>query len=89
MWSRNDNSNNLSDYRGVEEVMWRKIKEFVNVIEVSIVYGEYDLIAKLQTKDLEELDFVTEEIRRSIPEIILSFTAIVAREYKSKSYRTR
>ena len=48
---------------GDEREACEKIKEFVNVVEVSIVYGDYDLIAKLQTRDLEELDFVTEEIQ--------------------------
>ena len=74
---------------GDERSICKKLTQFVNVIESCIVYGEYDVIVKLQARDLDELDFVTEEIRRSIPGIILTFTAIVAREYKGKNQRTR
>ena len=72
---------------GNEREACMKIAEFVNVLEASIIYGEYDLIVKLQAQDLEQLDFVTEEIRRSIPSIILTSTMIVAREYKGKMNR--
>ena len=74
---------------GDERDICKKLTEFANVIESCIVYGEYDVIVKLQARDLDELDFVTEEIRNSIPGIILTFTAIVAREYKGKNQRTR
>ena len=74
---------------GDERDICRKLTEFVNIVECCIVYGEYDVIALLQARDLEELDFVTEEMRSSILGIILSFTAIVAREYKGKTQRTR
>ena len=74
---------------GDERDICKKLTEFVNVIESCIVYGEYDVIVKLQARDLEELDFVTEEMRRSIPGVILTFTAIVAREYKGKTQRKR
>ncbi|MCW4026610.1 MAG: Lrp/AsnC ligand binding domain-containing protein [Candidatus Bathyarchaeota archaeon] len=73
---------------GGERDICKKLTEFVNVIESCIVYGEYDVIVKLQARDLDELDFVTEEMRRSTPGIILTSTAIVAREYKGKTQRT-
>jgi len=67
---------------GGERDICMKLKEFVNVVECGIVYGEYDVVAMLQARDLEELDIVTEEIRSSVPGIILSSTAIVAREFR-------
>ena len=74
---------------GGERDICKKLTEFVNVVECCIVYGENDVLAMLQAKDLDELDFATEEIRNSIAGIILSSTAIVAREYKGKTQRTK
>jgi len=65
----------------------KEIADFDEVIEVSMVYGEYDIIAKVALEELEMLEpFVTEKIR-NMPSVILPFTMIVAREYKGKSTR--
>ena len=72
---------------GDERESLKKVAEFPNVIEACIVFGEYDLVVKLRAKNLNELDFLTEEIRQSVQSIMLSFTAIIAREYKGKNYQ--
>jgi DNA-binding Lrp family transcriptional regulator len=73
---------------GSERDACKKIMDFPNVLEACIFYGEYDVIAKLRAKDLEDLDFVTEEICRSLLSIILSTTMIVARECKRKDHQS-
>jgi DNA-binding Lrp family transcriptional regulator len=66
-----------------------KIGKFFGVIKADLVYGEYDVIAIIQAKNILELDFITQEIRHSIPSIILTSTMIIAREYRGKDYRSK
>ncbi len=74
---------------GTEREICRKISDFNEVLEASVIYGEYDLIAKVKVNDLPALEnFLTEKIR-SIPSVILTSTMIVAREYKGKTERNR
>lgn len=74
---------------GTEREICRKISDFNEVLEASVIYGEYDLIAKVKVNDLSTLEiFLTEKIR-SIPSVILTSTMIVAREYKGKTERNR
>lgn len=50
---------------GVEETVLEKLKKMKNVKEAFIVYGVYDIIVKVEAKDLEELrDIVSTRIRR-------------------------
>lgn len=72
---------------GSEREICKKIIEFNEVLEASIIYGEYDLVAKITALDLGKLEeFLTEKIR-TMPSIVLTSTMIVAREYKGKSER--
>jgi len=74
---------------GSERKVCKKIAELEEVSAVSIIFGEYDLIAKISVKDLKTLeDFIAEKIRK-IPNIFLTSTMIIAREYKGKSKRTQ
>ncbi len=74
---------------GSERELCKKIAEFDEVLDVSIIYGEYDLIAKVRVDELPKLEeFLTEKIR-SMPSVILTSTMIVAREYKGKNVRDR
>jgi len=72
---------------GSEREICKKIVEFEEALEASIIYGEYDLIAEINAQDLGQIDSLTEKIR-TIPNIILNSTMIVAREYKGKVERT-
>ena len=38
--------------------------EFNEVAEVNVIYGEYDLIAKVNVGDIGELDSFTDRIRK-------------------------
>lgn len=49
---------------GTEEDVTEKISNMKNVIEVHELYGEYDMIVKVNVKELGELDILTSSIRR-------------------------
>ena len=49
---------------GNEEDVIEKISNMKNVIEVHELYGEYDMIVKVNVKELGELDILTSSIRR-------------------------
>ncbi|MBO3753951.1 MAG: Lrp/AsnC ligand binding domain-containing protein [Candidatus Brockarchaeota archaeon] len=46
--------------RNIEEAM----RSVANVKDVDVVYGEYDLIVKIEVDDIKQLDGVVSEIRR-------------------------
>jgi len=71
---------------GSEREVCKKIAKLDEVLEASIVYGEYDSIAKISTQGFKQLDSFTEKIR-SIHGIVLTSTMVVAREYKGKLNR--
>jgi len=71
---------------GTEREIAKKIADFDEVLDAGIIYGEYDLIAKVSVQEMEHLNEFLEKIR-SIPSIILTSTMIVAQEYKGKSKR--
>jgi len=72
---------------GSEREICKKIAEFEEVMDVSIVYGEFDIIAKVKVDELETLENFLSENLRNMPSIMLTSTMIVAREYKGKAKR--
>jgi DNA-binding Lrp family transcriptional regulator len=69
---------------GAERDVCEKVANFEEVIQVDELYGEYDAIAKVQAKNLEDLDkFLTDKLR-SLSDIFLTTTMIVAKEYKNE-----
>ncbi len=60
---------------GTEEDVVEKISDMKNVIEVHVLYGEYDLITKVNVKELEDLDILNRSIR-SVPGVHMSSTMI-------------
>ena len=72
---------------GTEREACEKIADFDEVLVAGIVYGEYDVIARVSVLDLQALEaFLAENIRK-VPSVILTSTMIIAREYKGKSKR--
>jgi DNA-binding Lrp family transcriptional regulator len=66
---------------GTEKDILEKISYFKEVTEVSMMYGEYDAILKVQTGDLELLNgFLTDKLR-VLPDIFQTATLIVAKTY--------
>ena len=67
---------------GNERDICNQISNFEEVIETGIIYGEYDIIAKIGVGSMMDLEnFLTEKVR-NISNIILTSTMIIAREYK-------
>ncbi len=62
---------------GREYEVLRKLYEMEPVVEAHIVYGEYDVVAKLEVPDLKTLEEVVMSIRR-IPGVSKSTTLISA-----------
>jgi DNA-binding Lrp family transcriptional regulator len=63
----------------VETQVFEKLSRMRQVKEVHLLFGEWDFIAKVQAKSTDALStFVVEKIR-SMPEIEMTSTLIVAR----------
>lgn len=63
--------------------------EFEEVMYADVVFGEYDVIARMTTTDLEKLqDFVSDKVR-TVPNVLVSSTMIISKEYKGKTYRPK
>ncbi|MEA1993226.1 MAG: Lrp/AsnC ligand binding domain-containing protein [Euryarchaeota archaeon] len=61
---------------GKEKDVQKKLKGFEEVKEAYVVYGEYDLVVKLELDDLKKLDaFITDRIR-GIDDIEMTSTMI-------------
>ena len=72
---------------GTERESCEKIAELDEVSMVGIVYGEYDVIARISVPDMKELEkFVGEKIRK-IESLLVTSTMIIAREYVGKNKR--
>jgi DNA-binding Lrp family transcriptional regulator len=67
---------------GTEDEVCKALVEFDEVEEVATIYGEYDAIIKVAAKDMKNLDdFITSQLR-SLPNIFMTSTMIIAREHK-------
>ena len=67
---------------GSEKNVLKKVASFEEVKEVDLVYGEYDAMVKVLVEEMSQLDkFLTDKLR-VLPDIYLTTTMIVARQYK-------
>jgi DNA-binding Lrp family transcriptional regulator len=74
---------------GTEREVAQKLIGFDEVLQADIIFGEYDVVAKMSTEDLESLeDFVSEKIR-TVPNVLVTSTMIISREYKGKNHRPK
>ena len=74
---------------GTEREVAQKLVEFDEVLHADIIFGEYDVVAKMSTKDLDSLeDFVSEKIR-TVPNVLVTSTMIISRAYKGRSNRPK
>ncbi len=72
---------------GTERAVCQKLVEFDEVLQADIIFGEYDVIAKIEAQDLSTLEeFVSDKIR-VVPNVLLTSTMIVSRAYKGKRNR--
>ena len=74
---------------GTEREVAQKLIDFEEVMQADVVFGEYDVIARIVTANLEKLqDFVSDRVR-TVPNVLVTSTMIISREYKAKSYRPK
>jgi DNA-binding Lrp family transcriptional regulator len=74
---------------GTERTVCQKLVEFGEVLHADIIFGEYDVVAKIGTQDLSTLEeFVSDKIR-NVSNVLVTSTMIVSREYKGKSNRPK
>jgi DNA-binding Lrp family transcriptional regulator len=67
---------------GTEREVAQKLITFGEVKQADIIFGEYDVVAILQTESLETLeDFVSDHVR-NVPNVLVTSTMIISREYK-------
>jgi len=69
---------------GSERDVCERVSSFEEVVQVDELYGEYDAIVKVRVEDLSHLyKFLTDKLR-ALPDIFLTTTMIVAKEYRHK-----
>jgi len=67
---------------GTEDEVCKKLAEYPQVEEVAVIYGEYDAIVKVRAENMKTLDnFITETLR-SMPNIFLTATMLIAKQFK-------
>jgi len=72
---------------GMEKEVCKKVAELPEVNVASIIYGEYDIVARVSVVSLHVLeDFLADKIAK-IAGVVLTSTMIVAQEFKGKSER--
>jgi anthranilate phosphoribosyltransferase len=74
---------------GSERLVCQKIIGFDEVLAAGIVYGEYDVIAKVSLQDMKALESFLSVKMRKVPNVLVTSTMIVAREYEGKFKRKR
>jgi len=74
---------------GTERKVCEKIGDFDEVLVVGVIYGEYDVIAKISVPNLQALEEFLSVKMRKVPSVILTSTMIIAREYKLKTQRIK
>ena len=74
---------------GTEREVCQKLIEFDEVLHADIIFGEYDVVTKIMTPDLDKLEeFVSLKVR-NVPNVLLTSTMIISREYKGKKQRQK
>ncbi len=67
---------------GTEDEICEKVLKYSEVEEAAAIYGEFDLILKVKAKDMNHLDRLIVDKLREIPDILLTATMLIAKEYK-------
>jgi DNA-binding Lrp family transcriptional regulator len=74
---------------GTEREVCEKIVNFDGVQVADIVYGEYDVVARVSVPDLAALECFLSEKMRNVPSVMVTSTMILAREYKGRTQKTK
>lgn len=74
---------------GTEREVCQEIIGFDEVLTAAIVYGEYDVIAKISVQDMQALEGFLSVKMRKVPSVLVTSTMIIARECEGKAKRNR
>jgi len=67
---------------GGEKEVLKRISNLKEIIEANLVVGEYDAVVKVKVGDMSELDtFLTDKLR-ALPDVFLTTTMIITKEFK-------
>ena len=67
---------------GGEKEVLKRISNLTEIIEANLVVGEYDAVVKVKVEDISELDkFLTDKLR-ALPDVFLTTTMIITKEFK-------
>ncbi len=70
---------------GTEREVAQKLTDFEEVLQSDILFGEYDVMARVATDDLDKLEeFVSQKVR-TVQNVFVTSTMIISREYKGKA----
>ena len=69
-----------SDYLGATKTIKEKIAKMPGILKVEIIFGRYDIIAEVETKDLDELSRLVTDKIKSIPNVLTTETFICSQE---------
>jgi len=64
--------------------VFEKVKKLPMIKEATLVYGEYDIIIRTRTKNMEELNKFIYNVLRKTPSITMTTTMIVAKILKKE-----
>ena len=67
---------------GSEDEVCMELVKYDEVEEVAVIYGEYDALVKVKTDNMKSLDTFIIDKLRSIPNIFLTATMLIAKQYK-------
>ena len=74
---------------GSEREVCQRLIEFDEILHADIIFGEYDVVAKIATSELSNLEeFISLKIR-NVPNVLVTSTMIVSREYRGKNNRQK
>jgi DNA-binding Lrp family transcriptional regulator len=63
---------------GAEARVFEALTKIEGVEEVNVVYGEYDIIAKVNARSMEDLRHIVTKQIRSVRDIVKTETSIIA-----------
>jgi DNA-binding Lrp family transcriptional regulator len=68
------------EYLGAARTVKEQIAKIPGVLKVEIIFGRYDIIAEIETKDLEELSRLVTDKIKGIPNVLSTETFICSQE---------
>ena len=64
------------EQQGLDRAVLERIKEISGVLEAHLVFGRYDVVAKVQSKDTDDLSGLVVDRIKSIPGVLWTETYI-------------